>query len=419
MLKLFNKYSHINWVLADQVIVSGVNFFTGILIARVLGIEDFGRFTLIWMIVLFVSSIQMAIIISPMMSVAPKQSKIMLPFYFGAMVSQQLIFSVLSLISIALGIKLSIYFYPEWNINTLLLPILVATLFFQVQDFIRRVFFVQGRRIAAFFNDVLSYLGQILLIIYFSFMGSLDIELVLWVVAVTSAVAVIVGIILFGEVCWSYTVFVSTFKRHWKSARWMTGSVLLQWLSGNLFIVAAASILGVAAVGALKVAQNIMAVTHVFFQALENIVPTQAGVYLHKSGKSEMLRYLLRVALWGGGVMLMLSLFVSVWPDILLVSIFGQDYQGYGYVLQFYAVIYLIAFFALPLRMGLRAMEETSPIFIAYLITAVFSLLSAKPIVEQFGLLGVLVGLLTTGCIFLVILLIYMKRIYTAYHIKN
>jgi len=38
------SYSHVNWALADQAMVSGSNFITGILLARTLGIAEFGRF---------------------------------------------------------------------------------------------------------------------------------------------------------------------------------------------------------------------------------------------------------------------------------------------------------------------------------------------------------------------------------------
>lgn len=413
------KHNHINWAIADQIIVSGVNFLTGILVARFLGIEEFGRFTLIWMIVLFVNSIQMAMIISPMMSIAPKQAEKDLSYYFGAIASQQFIFSIIFLTIIIVGMKLSIYFYPEWHIDELVVPVSMAAFFFQLQDFIRRVFFVQGRQVAAFLNDALSYLGQLLLIIYFSFQNDFNIEIVLWVISITSALAVIVGILLFGRVSWSYETFVAAARRHWKSARWLTGSALLQWLSGNLFILAAASILGATAVGALKAAQNIMAIVHVFFQALENIVPIHAGRYLHEEGKAAMLRYLVKVSLWGGVATLMISLFVSVLPELLLTVIFGKDYQGYGYVLQLYAVIYLIAFFALPLRIGLRAMEKTSPLFFAYILMAIFSLISAKPIVQEFGLYGVLAGILSTGGILLMTLLIFMQRIYKNYPVNE
>ncbi len=56
--RLLLRYSYLNWALADQTMVSGVNFMTGILIARYLGVTEFGRFTLVWMAVLFVNSLQ-------------------------------------------------------------------------------------------------------------------------------------------------------------------------------------------------------------------------------------------------------------------------------------------------------------------------------------------------------------------------
>ena len=40
------RHRHFNWALADQIIVSGANFLTALLLARYLGPEEFGRFTL-------------------------------------------------------------------------------------------------------------------------------------------------------------------------------------------------------------------------------------------------------------------------------------------------------------------------------------------------------------------------------------
>ena len=42
--QLVARYAHINWPLADQSVVSGVNFLTVILPARYLGLEELGRF---------------------------------------------------------------------------------------------------------------------------------------------------------------------------------------------------------------------------------------------------------------------------------------------------------------------------------------------------------------------------------------
>ena len=80
---LVRRHRHTNWALMDQGMVSGANFLTTILIARHLGIEEFGRFTLAWLVVLFTTSLQMAVVVSPMMSIGPKQDGEHAPAYFG------------------------------------------------------------------------------------------------------------------------------------------------------------------------------------------------------------------------------------------------------------------------------------------------------------------------------------------------
>src|ERR1700679_2383760 len=61
------------WALSDQALVSGANFLTFALLARALGVSEFGVFALSWAMVLLANSVQMALIVSPMMSVGPKQ----------------------------------------------------------------------------------------------------------------------------------------------------------------------------------------------------------------------------------------------------------------------------------------------------------------------------------------------------------
>ena len=56
--KMLSKNREKSWVLADQALVSGVNFLNGILLARWLGITAYGTFALIWMAVLVASSLQ-------------------------------------------------------------------------------------------------------------------------------------------------------------------------------------------------------------------------------------------------------------------------------------------------------------------------------------------------------------------------
>ena len=57
------------WALTDQSVVSATNFLTNVMLARFMGLREFGVFALAWMSVLFVNSLQSALMIAPMMSI--------------------------------------------------------------------------------------------------------------------------------------------------------------------------------------------------------------------------------------------------------------------------------------------------------------------------------------------------------------
>jgi O-antigen/teichoic acid export membrane protein len=390
--------------------VSGVNFITGILLARYLGLSEFGVFTLVWMAVLFASSLQFAFISAPMMSIGPKQATDEAPGYYGAVLSQQVVFAVLSFVFLYVGVKVSGYFFPDWQVQHLALPLASVAFAFQMQDFIRRYFFTNNRGRAAFVNDAISYLGQLGLLIWFFRTARMDSATVLWIIAGTSLVAVLAGIFSLEHMRWDRAILGSVARRHWHFSKWLTGSALMQWTSGNFFIVAAGGVLGASAVGALKAAQNVMGVTHILFQGLENIVPVKAGNYYHQGGSKALVLYLRKVAWAGGLATSAIAAFAVLFPEFLLNLFYGDEFAPYANLLRWYAAVYLVIFIGLPLRSGLRAIEHTRPVFTGYLLTTVFALVVFYPLVHGLGLLGVMIGLLAMQLIMQAVLWISLRK---------
>ncbi len=239
------RYAHINWALADQAMISGVNFLTGILLARFLGLEEFGRFTLAWMAILFVCSIQHAAINSPMMSIGPKQVEADITAYYGAVIMQQIGFSCVSFFLLFARGQISSLVFPEWRVEDLALPLAAAALACQFQDFLRRYFFTLGRPLAAFTCDALRYLGQIAVLIWLFVVSrdAIDSAKMLWVIAIVATVAATCsGFIVERMTIDTKKVSVVT-SRHWHFSKWLTASALMQWTTGNLFIIAAGACL--------------------------------------------------------------------------------------------------------------------------------------------------------------------------------
>ena len=63
------------WPVADQAVVSGTNFLTNVMLIRFMGLREFGVFALAWMSILFVNSLQNALIVAPMMSISAQQEE--------------------------------------------------------------------------------------------------------------------------------------------------------------------------------------------------------------------------------------------------------------------------------------------------------------------------------------------------------
>ena len=390
------RYSHINWALADQAMVSGVNFLTGIFLVRYLGLSEFGRYTLAWMAVLFVNSVRHAMIISPMMSIGPQQPDSESPGYFGAVVVQQICFAGLAFILLFFGMRLSGVFFPEWGVEGLALPLACAALALQLQDFLRRYFFTRKRAIRAFANDAVAYLGRLAGLAWlFWWYRSNDIADVLWIITASFAVATAVGAPGLRGLDWRAQHWLTAAKRNWRFAQWLVGSSVVQWGAVNFFMIAAAGLIGTAAVGGFRAAQNIVGVINILTLGLENAVPPQASRHFFAGGYRALSAYLRKITWLGGGLTLGAALVIAAVPEFWLNLVFGGDYVAYAEILRWIALCKPMYFLGIPLRAGLRTIEETKPLFLASLLAMSLSLAAAFPVVGHFGLYGVIFGRLT------------------------
>jgi len=390
-----HRYAHMNWALADQAILSGTNFLMGILLARYLGLEGFGFFTLAWMPVAFIHTMQYSIISAPMMSIGPKQKEKDKPAYFGSVLLQQIFVSFSGAMLLLIGVLLSSSFFPEWRLKSLLWPLLLASIAFPMQDFLRRYFFARDKYAVAFVGDALTYLGQICLLFLLVFTDSLSVSNVLWVVALSSTAAVFYDAFHMKDIAFERDILYSTTRRHWNFTKWFASAILSELLYSSIFILAAGNVLGASAVGALKAAQNIVAVTHVLYKTLETIVPIKAAQH-YKNGRTVALNtYLKKISFLSVFPLLGLLALAFIFPSFWLHLLYGSEYHEMGYVLQWYAAIYMMMFFWLPFRWGLQTLEHTKHILIVNVVAAVFAMASANAAATYFGLTGTLVGIFT------------------------
>ena len=140
------------------------------------------------------------------------------------------------------------------------------------------MYFSNGNSIQAMLLDSILYPGQIMVLLYFYFNNQLNLGTAILSILIANTCSVLMGAASMGIKIPSKSGFKETMTRHFEFSKWLLGTAMLQWLSGNYFIIAAASILGPIAVGAVRMVQNIMGLCHVLFLAMENFLPVELSL---------------------------------------------------------------------------------------------------------------------------------------------
>lgn len=406
----FYRYTHVNWALFDQALVSGANFLTGVLLVRYLGVDQYGLFVLLWMIVQFSMSLQNAMVVSPMLSIAPKVESDQQAEYLSTTLSMQIGFCIILSLFALLAQLFPVVWMPQWWSQELVLPLTVCAITFQLQDYLRRNMFARLRAAHAFGIDLVAYGGQVLLLVIF-LSGIATISNALWLISTALGISTVLGFLLLGSgPRVSIAVIKATTFRHWISSRWLVGAAVLQWLSGNYFLIAAGSLLGPAAVGGIRAAQNLLGVTHIMFQGLENVVPGEASRKFRESGASGLRRYLRKVLLLLLILTAAAALFMAIFTEPLFTAVYGQLDPNSQKAMFWYVPIYILVAACLPYRAGLRTIEKTRSVFISYVFGTVFSMLAANYLVTEFAVHGVMFGMLIIQVIMVAVLALSFKR---------
>ena len=392
-------------VYSDQLVVSGFSFLSSVIMARFLGVQGFGIYSIAWLGVLIASSINQPFIISPMLTLSARKNKEEKNRYLQALIFKQLLFATtLSLLAFITVLVMS-YVLHDWKVNSIILAFPLAVFTFLLQDFFRRYFFVIKKPQMAILIDFIAYGGVLLSAFLIHFIHAMDAQFVLLLTALFFLYASLTALISLKELRFKIQDIKAVVLEHWDFSKWLTATAILQWFSGNLFIIAAGAILGPRAVGATRMAQNVVGITHVLFLAMENIIPTRASLAQRSGGNQMLFKYLMKFTLQMGTITFTLLGLITIFSHQIINLFYGADYLEFQNILIGFCLLYVVVFLGYPLRYAIRTMEKTRLIFISFIISAVFSVLVAYPVIKTYGLYGVVGGLMATQ---LITLIIYM-----------
>lgn len=402
------------WALCDQVLISGANFVTMILVARGLTKSAFGEFSLVYAGLLFANLLQSALVTQPHNVLGASLwigDRNAYRRYTASSAAGQLSLTALETLA---ALALALFGHArEWTFEPLLIALVPAVAAWQFQEFIRRVLYSESRTGAALLNDVVSYGGQGVWIAVLWWELRLTAPLAIYVLAITSAAATVLGLwqIRHSIARKASRVFVA---ENWHFGKWLLGSELLTWCaSTSFYLYIVSAMLGTSATGELRAVQTLFGPARIFSFFLCTILPIQFAQTLSRSGSLAVHKQFKSVASIVIPAMAGYCLLMALFAHPILKLAYGDAYAGSATILILYSQVAFLSYVQMLITAALLSRGMTRFIFFgsccAAIVTGAISWL-AIDLLKLPGAVGAMI--LTQAVVTGVLFIFYLRTLH-------
>lgn len=386
---------------ASQVLVSGLNFAIGVLAARLLGVEDFGLFSLILLMASFTTNIEAHLLTLPMMTLAGARSR-RSPAYFATIQRLGLVFGCISGLMIA-GFVFVLFALRDDSAGMVLIGAAAFLTFSQnIQNHVRRVLFARGRPRHAVLLDFAR------LVLMAGFVALLatgghapDVPTTLAVLGLAALLPALPFLWTGARHAIRPRLVRIVLARHWPIASWLLLMLLVAIGQEQALWMIAGVEFGDAAIGGLRAGQYLLGTTHFLIYALENFMPRTAAQEMRKDDITGLLRYLGTQTLFVGTASLALILPLAVFAGPVLGLVFGPDFVPYADHTRIFAAVYAVTIVRMVWLYYLRVVERTRDVFVSYVVSSLTAIALVYPLIDHFGVTGIPITMLIAQTVLL------------------
>jgi len=292
---------------ADQAIISVANFLATIILARnitptELGVYGVGFVTLrlielgvygVGFITLrLIRAVQEGLVVQPLNVFGAAMDEDDFRSYASSNLLIQLGLATCAALTVAIG-GIVLTNLGNDTAGPALYALWFVFLTWQVQEFLRRVFYTRGLVPYALVNDIIANTTRLVLLLWWSGQGALSGAAGLNAIAWGSFVAIVPGLWQTREI-WTrkYDNLRSTLRRNWYFGRWLTGSAIANWVAIEFYPILTAGLVSFAAAGAYRALQNLVAPIHTILRAADTFFTPRAARLYRQLGDAALTRYL-------------------------------------------------------------------------------------------------------------------------------
>ncbi len=399
--------SRAGMTMIDQCFASGSNFLVGVAVARIAGPVGLGAFSLAYGCWILINTVHRALITDPM-AVFRDLNEREFPKHIKRGFAAEVVLGLAASVVFALiGVVLRAVGMTGFGDGMLALAPWVV--FLDLQDYWRWVGFMEGKPIKALHNDVVFCVAQLFAFAFVFVAGMHSVYAVVAAWGVGSLAGAAYGLTQF-SVAPSLSGGYQLLRDRWAMSKWNAGGQITGWGSSQLYLILTGGLLGPAALGGLKAANNLVTgPSFVVIHAGGSFGLPEASKGLKDRGwpgLRRVARLINLVSLLSIGVF---GLIVIFWGVPLLREVYGESFVRYAQAARLMAVAYIVSAFFMGPILVLKATKRTRPLFTVQVVALVSSVAAVAVFSSLYGVNGAAAALLISNAAILVALLLYQQ----------
>jgi O-antigen/teichoic acid export membrane protein len=390
------------WILTlfDQGVVSGTRFLITILVGRMAGPDELGRYSLAFSALILVGCFQEAIVTTPYAIHFHRLRKRSRAAYSGASLLLHAFVAIgggLILLATA-GISAAGWGVPAWTkIGLVVATTLPCSLMW---EFARRSLLAQAEFASAVRLDLVFAGLQLLALMCFASIGQLT--------AATGLLAVAIGS-LTAAFFWLYRSRTDRtihwrrlpmyWERNWHLGKWLVAGQIISALHSMVPTLLLALLAGASSTGVFAAYFNIALIANPLILAMGNFLTSRTAQVFKQEGLGAVVHIVRKTALTTVGALTLFVGTLAACGERVVSLVYGAEYVGHGFMLVLLGACPMTWAISASCACGLASLRYPRGGFIASLTGTLASMVAIWLMVPVWSVTGAAAGLLFGGTI--------------------
>ena len=394
----------------DQAFLSGLNFLISIVLIKTVSKPEYGYYSIFFSIILFMASIQTAVINTPLAVLLITKNGDEKRKYVGSLFYGQNLFLIpLAFIGITGGIITWYFNLLESSLSAIIVAISLAFIGILCREYLRAYFFADETPKTVLIIDVL-YVVLIIILGFLAYIFSqLNVAVVFFLMGLSSF---LVGIFFIQRNKWnfSHSDIKSSYSENWKYGKWALLGVTVTHIQNYSYLYLLGIIVSTAAVADVSAARLLLMPLILVQEGWSKVILPHGSKLREGNRLPRLFKEQVAISITFVVIVMSLVFILIFFKPLLLKIILSANYENSFDYVFYWGAVFSMGFISLNASFGLQVLKNFELISKINIVTMLVTVLLAYFLIYSNGIEGGLIALLIGQTISAIILWYYYIR---------